>query len=65
MRILYVNIYIFLYFQLNAPVAVPPEPVIEDNSLDSSSYDNSLNFPLSITNKVITHYFLYGTHNNH
>ncbi|CAH0701772.1 unnamed protein product [Spodoptera exigua] len=44
--------YFSYIFGLNAPVAIPPEPVIEENSLDSSLHDNSLSFPLSITNKL-------------
>lgn len=39
-------------FGLNENTVLPPEPVIEDNSLEHSSFVNTTSFPLSITNKL-------------
>ncbi|XP_026744732.1 sphingomyelin phosphodiesterase 4 isoform X2 [Trichoplusia ni] len=39
-------------FGLNENTLLPPEPIIEDNSLEHSSFVNSTSFPLSITNKL-------------
>ncbi|XP_075969641.1 sphingomyelin phosphodiesterase 4 [Anticarsia gemmatalis] len=41
-------------FGLNENVMHMSEPIIEDNSLEHSSYVNSTSFPLSITNKLRT-----------
>lgn len=44
--------------QLNDISLVPDEPIIEDNSMENSSFGNSSNFATSITNKVLKRIFV-------
>ncbi|KAG6442597.1 hypothetical protein O3G_MSEX002447 [Manduca sexta] len=44
--------YFSVVFGLNENTLITPEQILEDNSLDHSSFVNSTSFPLSITNKL-------------